>query len=150
VVLAIAPGRPVRFAVAGEVPLAEALARADAVSLHCPLTPATARVADAAFFAAMRPHAVLITTARGALVDEAAAMAALDAGEFRRLDTDVAAVEPPPPGSLSAALCRHPGVVATPHVAFATAASRGRLVDAAVASAVQWARGDAELENRVA
>src|SRR5436190_12285173 len=52
----------------GRVPLAEALPAADVVSLHCPLTDATRGLVDARFLAAMKPHAILINTARGALI----------------------------------------------------------------------------------
>jgi len=93
------------------------LAGADVLSLHCPLTPQTRGLIDARALAALPPGALLINTARGAIVDEAALLAALDSGHLAGAGLDVFAEEPPAPGL---ALRRHPRVVATPHIAGVT------------------------------
>jgi glycerate dehydrogenase len=116
------------------VPLAEALPAADVVSLHCPLTDATRGMVDAGFLAAMKPRAILINTARGALVDEPALAAALDAGRLGGVGLDVLAVEPPPADHpLTDARAPWAGrVVVTPHIAWGAVEARHRL--AAVAT----------------
>src|SRR3954468_19087272 len=95
VVRAAVPGSPTR-AGAARVPLEEALPAADVVSLHCPLTEATRGLVDARFLAAMKPSAILINTARGGLVDEAALIDALAAGRLGGVGLDVLTAEPPP------------------------------------------------------
>jgi glycerate dehydrogenase len=119
---------------AGRAPLADALAVADVVSLHCPLTEATRGMVDARFLAAMKPHAILINTARGGLVDEGALVSALAAGRLGGVGLDVLSVEPPP--------ANHPltdagapwasRVVVTPHIGWGAVEARRRL--AAVAT----------------
>jgi D-3-phosphoglycerate dehydrogenase len=94
------------------VPLAELLATSDIVSLHLPLTPLTARLMNAATLAAMRSGAVLINTARGGLVDEAALADALRSGHLRGAGLDAFEQEPPP---LDHPLFGFDNVVATPH-----------------------------------
>ncbi|MFN4226108.1 MAG: D-2-hydroxyacid dehydrogenase [Hyphomonas sp.] len=88
------------------------LPRADIVLLCPPHTPETEGMADAAFFAAMAEHALFMNLGRGALVDEAALMAALDAGRPAFAALDVTRTEPLPPES---PLWRHPKIVITPH-----------------------------------
>lgn len=110
-------------------PLPEALARADVVSLHCPLTPDTRNLVDAKFLGAMRPAAILINTGRGLLIDEAALVAALAQGRLGGVGLDVLSTEPPP--------ADHPltdprapwarRVVVTPHIAWGTVEARRRL-----------------------
>lgn len=75
--------------------LDEALARADFVTLHCPKTPETTGMFDAARLARMKPGARLINTARGGVVDEAALYAALAAGKLAGAGIDVFSPEPP-------------------------------------------------------
>jgi D-3-phosphoglycerate dehydrogenase len=89
------------------------LDRADVVSLHVPLTPATASMVDARFLASMRPGAYLINVSRGGLVDEEALCDALESGQLGGAGIDVRAEEPPVPGRLE----RHPHAVLSPHVA---------------------------------
>ena len=98
------------------VPLEELLEGADLVSLHAALTPDTHHLVGAAALARMRPTAHLVNTARGGLVEEAALLAALDAGALAGAALDV--LEHEPPDELGWKLARHPRVVATPHAAW--------------------------------
>ena len=95
------------------VELDELLAISDVVSLHLPLTAATRGLLDRRRLALLRPHAVLINTARGALVDEDALAQALQQGKLRAAALDVLAVEPPG----ATRLTDLSNVVLTPHVA---------------------------------
>jgi glycerate dehydrogenase len=133
VVRAAVPGSPTG-AGGARTPLDEALPAADVVSLHCPLTDATRGLVDARFLAAMKPGAILINTARGALVDEAALIDALAAGRLGGAGLDVLAVEPPP-GDHPLTDARAPWagrVVITPHIGWGAIEARRRL--AAVAT----------------
>ena len=93
------------------------LARSDILSLHLPYLPATRHVVDAAALALLPPGAIVINTARGGLIDEAALVAALDSGHVAGAGLDVFETEPPAPGD---PLRRHPRVIVTPHVAGVT------------------------------
>lgn len=93
--------------------LQELLRRADVVSLHTPRTPQTEGMMDAAAFGLMRQGAVLINTARGEVVDEAALHAALASGQLRGAGFDVHAFERPEPGN---PLRQLPNVVMSPHI----------------------------------
>lgn len=104
--------------------LEAALGRADIVTLHCPATAETRGMVDEAFLRAAKPGMVLINTARGALVDEAALAAALAAGRVGAAGLDVFAVEPVRPDNV---LLAAPNVVLTPHSAAATAESMRRM-----------------------
>jgi D-3-phosphoglycerate dehydrogenase len=98
-------------------PLADLLPRTDVLSLHCPLTPATAGMIGAAELAALPPGAIVVNTARGGLIDEAALVAALTAGRLGGAALDVTAVEPlPADHPLRAA----PRLMLTPHAAALT------------------------------
>jgi D-3-phosphoglycerate dehydrogenase / 2-oxoglutarate reductase len=91
------------------------LAESDFISLHVPLTPDSDRLINAAALRAMKPTAVLINTARGGLVDEAALADAIRAGEIAGAALDVLAAEPPAAGS---PLLADPRVLITPHGAW--------------------------------
>jgi D-3-phosphoglycerate dehydrogenase len=93
------------------------LERTDYVSLHVPLTDATRGLIDAARLARMRPGACLVNCARGELVDQAALLAALDAGRIAAAAIDVYPEEPVRPDD---PLPRHPRVIATPHLGAST------------------------------
>ena len=95
--------------------LPELLAVADVVSLHVPLTPQTTGMIGAAEFAQMKPGALLVNTARGALIDFAALRNALDSGAIGGAALDVLAVEPPPDDEL---LGRNANLILTPHAGF--------------------------------
>ena len=99
------------------LPLAEMLAKADYVSLHTALSPATERIVNAGFIAQMKRGARLINTARGELVDEAALADALRSGHLAGAGLDVFTVEPPSDSPLLSMA----NVIATPHVAGSTA-----------------------------
>lgn len=113
---------------AGRAPLDELLQSVDVLSLHCPLTPQTRGLIDAAALGRMQPHALLINTARGGLVDEAALLEALQAQRLGGAALDVLATEPPPADHplLTADLSN---LILTPHVAWAAREARQRLVD---------------------
>ena len=125
VLLAQRPGGPER---PGRLPLRELLPQVDVLSLHCPLTPQTRGLIGAEQLASMRSDAVLINTARGGIVDEAALAEALRAGRLGGAGVDVLAQEPPARGNP----LLEPGItnlIVTPHVAWASRESRQRLVD---------------------
>lgn len=90
---------------------------ADIVSLHLPLTPQTEGMLDAAALASMKQGAVLINTARGGLIDEAALVQALTSGNLRAAGLDVVCVEPAPAGN---PLFDLDNVVVMPHIAWVT------------------------------
>jgi D-3-phosphoglycerate dehydrogenase / 2-oxoglutarate reductase len=98
------------------VPMEALLTSSDVVSLHAALTPDTHHLIGAAALGRMRPSAFLVNTARGGLVDAAALLAALDAGELAGAALDV--LEGEPPDELGWRLARHPKVVMTPHAAW--------------------------------
>ncbi|MFN2375795.1 MAG: D-2-hydroxyacid dehydrogenase [Candidatus Binatia bacterium] len=126
-VLAYSPSRKVAgdYGGFGWASVEEIFARADVVSLHCPLTGSNRRFVDAALLATMRESSLLVNTARGDLVDEAALAVALDAGRPGAAALDVLSVEPPPADH---PLVAHPRCLITPHVAWATLAARRRLM----------------------
>ncbi len=99
------------------VDLAALLSTADVVSLHAPQNAQTEGLLDAGRLALMKPSAILINTARGALVDEVALAAALRAGRLGGAGLDVFRKEPPDPGSPLLGL---PNAVLTPHIGSST------------------------------
>ncbi len=111
------------------LPLRELLARCDIVSLHLRLTGHNARVIDATAIAAMKRGAVLVNTARGELVHEAALIAALQSGHLAGAALDTYEVEPLPRNSV---LRRMPNVLVSPHVAGQTDDAVMRVGHAAV------------------
>jgi glycerate dehydrogenase len=120
--------RPGAAPVEGRVSLAELLAAADVVSLHCPLTPHTRGLIGAHELARMKPDALLINTARGALIDGAALVRALKQGRLGGAGIDVLPAEPPSPGEP----LMEPGVpnlIVTPHIAWAAFEARQRCLD---------------------
>lgn len=104
--------------------LAEVLAESDVVSLHVPLTRETRGLVDARRIAAMKRDAILVNTARGGVVDEAAVAAALREGRLGGAALDVFDREPLPAGSLLAGC---PRLLLTPHIAGVTRESNERV-----------------------
>jgi D-3-phosphoglycerate dehydrogenase len=104
------------------------VAEADIVSLHCPLTNATRDLLDARRFGLMKPASLVVNTARGALINEAALCAALLEGRIAGAALDSFAVEPPAKDSPLWAL---PNLIATPHIAGVTAGSAKTMAEIA-------------------
>lgn len=111
------------------MPLDALLAHSDIVSLHCPLTAATHHLIDADAFARMARRPLLINTARGGLVDEAALVNALQSGQISGAGFDVASEEPLPVTHPFQAILAHPGFILTPHVAWASDEATQALAD---------------------
>jgi phosphoglycerate dehydrogenase-like enzyme len=109
------PGReyPDDEPVAERLPLDDLLARADVVSVHLKLSPSSTGLLDRERLARLRPGAILVNTARGAIVDEQALVEALAAGRLAGAGLDVFATEPLPADH---PLRRAPNVVLTPHI----------------------------------
>ena len=118
--------RSVPADVAREVSMAELLAESDVVSLHCPLTDMTRGMLGASAFAAMKPGAILINTARGGIVDHDALASALAGGKLAGAGLDVYPCEPDIPASLLAM----ENVVLTPHIGANTAQTRADMAAA--------------------
>ena len=134
------PGLAGRF-----VSLTSLLADADIVSLHVPLTLETRGLIGAEAIAAMRPGAILINTARGELVDEAALAVALASGRLRGAGLDVFVQEPVDPANPLLAL---PNVVVAPHMAWLTPETLDRSLAVAFENCRRLAVG-APLLNRI-
>jgi D-3-phosphoglycerate dehydrogenase len=118
------------------LPTLDALARAaDVVSVHTPLTKETRGMIDAGFFAAMPAGGYVVNTARGAVVDVAALVAALDGGHLAAAGLDVLPVEPVPRDS---PLVGHPRVVLTPHSAFYSVEAEQELRRKAAQNLATW------------
>lgn len=113
-------------------------ARADVISLHCPLTAENRHLVDARRIGLMKPTAFLVNTARGPLVDEEALAAALHAGRIAGAGLDVLSVEPP---SRANPLLTAPRCVITPHIAWATRAARRRLIEATAGNVAAFLAG---------
>ncbi|MDJ1131030.1 2-hydroxyacid dehydrogenase [Streptomyces iconiensis] len=114
------------------------LERADVVSLHCPLTDETRGLIDEAALARMRPHAVLVNTARGGIVDEKALVAALRSGTIGAAALDVFEGEP----ALDPALLEAPNLLLTPHIGSAGHRTRDRMGLLAVQNAAAVLAGE--------
>jgi len=122
------------------------LAEADVISLHLPLTDDTAKLIDAAALARMKRGAVLINTARGGLVDQAALTEALASGRLAGAGLDVFVHEP---HDASDALFRLPNVVLTPHIAWLTTGTFDRSFALAAENCRRLAAGETLLHRVV-
>jgi glycerate dehydrogenase len=129
-----APHSPVR------VTLDELLRTADVLSLHCPLTPATTGMIGRRELALMKPDALLINTARGALVDLDALISALKGGDLGGAAIDVLPKEPPTEGSVLFDP-DIPNLLVTPHIAWAAFEARQRAVDELALNVEDFLRG---------
>ena len=131
---------------ADRVAFDELLSISDVVSLHCPLTDGTRNLFDEVNIGRMKPGAILINTARGALVDADALVAALRSGHIAAAAIDVLAEEPPVDGN---ALLEYgsENLIITPHIAWATDRARQNAIDELAANAAAFIRG--EERNRI-
>ena len=134
----------------GYVAFERVLAEADAISLHCPLNDETRGLFGEAELRAMKPTALLINTARGGIVDEAALIRALKEGWIGGAGFDVITAEPPPAGHamVDPALLALPNFLLTPHVAWSSRPAMQALADQLIDNIEAWAAG--EPRNRVA
>lgn len=107
-----------------KVDLDTLLATADVVSVHCPLSPETRGMINAAAFAKMKKGVVFVTTARGSIHDEDDLLAALESGHVASAGLDVWELEPPP---VDHKLLHHPAVIASQHTAGVTNESRSNI-----------------------
>ena len=116
------PGQP------GRISLEALLPQVDVLSLHCPLTESTKDLMGGAELAMMKSTALLINTARGGIVNEAALAEALRARRLGGAGVDVLSQEPPVNGNplLDAGI---PNLIVTPHIAWASQEARQRMVD---------------------
>lgn len=138
--VAVTSRSPVADADVVPLPLDELLATSDAVSLHLPLTEQTRHLIGARELAAMKRGAILINTARGGLVDEAALAQALRDGTIAGAGFDVLSKEPPVPDNPLLQL-RLPNFVLTPHVAWASGGAMQTLADMLVDNLEAWVAG---------
>jgi D-3-phosphoglycerate dehydrogenase len=117
--------------------LDDLLAGSDIVSLHTPVTPETTGLMGAERLAKMKEGAILVNVARGALVDEAALVAALDSGHLAAAALDVFVSEPPK----DFGLIQHPKVVATPHLGASTVEAQDRVATETVEMLIEALAG---------
>ena len=121
------------------VTLEELLTLSDVISLHCPMSPETEKIIRSETIARMRDGAMLINTARGQLVDDAALAQALNSGKLRGAALDVVSKEPIEPDN---PLLGCDNCILTPHIAWAPVESRGRLMDIVVSNVRAWMKGE--------
>jgi glycerate dehydrogenase len=115
-------------------------AEADIISLHCPLADNTRNLIDSEALAQMKPTALLVNAARGGIVDEQALADALRQGVIAGAGVDVLTEEPPVNGNvlLDESI---PNLIITPHIAWASQASRQRLIEAVAGNISAWLAG---------
>ncbi|HEY5623185.1 MAG TPA: D-2-hydroxyacid dehydrogenase [Gammaproteobacteria bacterium] len=126
--ISVRPGSEGSSSTDPRVPFDELVREADVLSLHCPLTDATRYLIGAEQLAVMKPDALLINTARGALIDSVALVDALRRGEIGGAGIDVLAKEPPRDDEPLLAP-DIPNLILTPHIAWTSAESRQRTLD---------------------
>ncbi len=113
-------------------------AEADVLTLHCPLTDATRGLVSRVRLATMKPGALLINTARGPLLDEAAVAEALHSGRLGGFGADVLSTEPPAPDN---PLLGTPNTLITPHISWATVKARRNITRLAAENIRAWQEG---------
>lgn len=123
-------------------PFEQTLAQSDVLTLHCPLLPTTRNMIGAAEFALMQRRPLLINTARGGLVDEAAVGPALAAGQISGAAFDVVTTEPPPAHHPFMQLIDRPDFILTPHLAWASDEAVQGLADQLVDNVEAFVRGE--------
>ena len=125
------------------VPVNDLLRQADVVTLHCPLTPETRHLINRQSLSLMKPTAILINTARGALIDENALIDALHNGVIGAAALDVITTEPPPADHpmIRAAKKLH-NLILTPHTAWSAREARERLLDEVKENIAAFLRGE--------
>ena len=121
-------------------PFDQVLAESDVISIHAPLTPATRNIIDINAFRKMKRNVLLINTARGGLVDEAALIQALDEGLIAGAGFDVLTTEPPRNGHPLLDI-RRPNFILTPHVAWASDGAMQFLADQLIDNIEAWCAG---------
>jgi len=126
--------------------LDELLGTADVVSLHVALTPETRHLINAEALRKMRPGALLINTARGAIVDEQALQDALSEGRLGGFAADVLEEEPPKAGNT---ILAHPHTIITPHIAALTETTYRRICVETAANVLAVLRGETPAEGSV-
>jgi len=117
--------------IAQYVDLDTLLSESDIISLHCPLTPETQGIINAKTIAKMKDGAIVLNTARGPLIDEAALTSALKSGKLRGAAMDVVSAEPIHADN---PLLSAPNCIITPHMAWAPLEARQRIIDITVQS----------------
>jgi len=125
--------------------LDELLPICDVVSIHCPLNDETRGMVDEGFISKMKDGAILINTARGAILNEKAVAEALNSGKLAGAGLDVLAVEPPRPDN---PLLHAKNCIITPHIGWATVEARRRLL-ATLEENLSSFIGGAEIKNRI-
>jgi len=126
---------------AGYVPLDTLLEHSDIITLHCPLTAETRHLIDGTAFARMKRRPLLINTARGGLVDEAALVEALRSSVISGAGFDVTTQEPLPADHPFQAILSHPAFILTPHVAWASNEAMQALADQLVENIAAFYEG---------
>ena len=125
----------------GYTPFNTVLERADAISLHCPLTPETTHLLSHDEFARMKASAIVINTGRGGLVDEQALVDALLAGQIGGAGVDVFTQEPAPNDNPLIAHSHLPNLLLTPHVAWGSDSAIQTLADQLIDNINAFAQG---------
>jgi len=123
------------------IPFENVLAESDVLSLHCPMTPATRDMIGINELRKMKRNSLLINTARGGLVNEAALIRALDEGLIAGAGVDVLTTEPPKNGHALLEVHR-PNFILTPHVAWASDGAMQFLADQLIDNIEAWVAGN--------